>query len=133
MPQIQEVLSNSYKMKAGETTLSQGCVAVHTSTADECARPTGTTADKPVGVLRDAEHEAGKVQTYQVMGFTKVKISAAVSVGDKLTISGVDGRVRKIVNPVDAGMPVIGIAQEAATSANSKIIALLTIGQVHNS
>ncbi len=54
--------------------------------------------------------------------------SAAISVGDRLTISSHAGYVRKLVLPADAGMPVVGVALDALASGTGHVRVLLTLG-----
>lgn len=136
---MNEILTITGTMKAAETTLTQYCVAVHSASTDNTAarevkRPAGTTADKIYGVLRDNQLAAGYVGAFQVMGIALVKTGAAVAEGDTLVISGVTGAVRPLGNPaVDAGLPIVGIAQEYASTSGVIIRVLLTIGErVHS-
>ncbi len=129
MPEMNRLLDDTFQMKAAETTLYQYCVAaLDTATAGQCKRPAGDTTDVVAGVLVDTELAAEKVGNFVTHGRTKLTISAAVAVGDKLVIGAVTGRVRPAVNPTDAGMPIVAIALTAATTAGSRVVGLLTQG-----
>jgi len=130
-----DILNTSYVMKAAETTLNQYCVAVlDTATKKQVTRPAGANAGKIAGVLRDKTHAAGTEALYQVGGFAKVKIASAVSIGDVLVVADTSGRVAaKGTGAHASGTGIVGIAQEAATSANSIITCLLRIGDEFSS
>lgn len=135
---MNEILTKTGKMKAAETTLNQYCVAVHSAGTDNTAqrevkRPAASTADVPFGVLRDYQAAAGDTNAYQVMGIAFCLTGAAVAEGDKLVISGVTGAVRPLSNPSDTGKPIIGIAQEYASTSGVVIRVLLTLGETWHS
>jgi hypothetical protein len=54
--------------------------------------------------------------------------SAAIAVGDRLTVSANPGYARKLVLPADAGMPVVGVALDALGSGTGNVRVLLTLG-----
>jgi len=129
MPEIDEKQLATYKMKAEETTLNQHCVAVlDTATEGQCTRPADALAANIAGVLRDDELAAERTGYFQVAGAAKVKISAAVTIGDLLVIADVQGRVRPFVPGVDdSGTGYVGQALSAATTANSLVVCQLMI------
>jgi hypothetical protein len=135
MGEMNEALNRTYVMKTGETTLGQYCVSVlDTATEGQCTRPAGANAGNIAGVLADTEHVAGKEACYCIAGVTKVKISAAVAIGDVLVISGADGRVApKGAGAHASGIGIVGRALSAANSANSFVRCHLGIPNEYSS
>ncbi len=134
MPNIYDLGSDSFEMKASETTMTINRVAaLDTATAGQCKRPAATTADVLAGVLREASLAEGEIGKFQTDGRAKVEVYAAVSIGDRLVVADETGRVRKAVNPTDAGLPIVGIALTAATTQGSTVYCRLTLGTLLHS
>ena len=131
MPKRQIINSRSFTMTAAETTLNQDCVAVLGSAADHVKRPTAAAAvaDRVAGVLLDASHEAGVTAAYQTHGYSYGIAYAAISIGDRLVVADVAGRLRKEVEASDHGADRVGVAQEAVTTQGSRFVLLLTPSQ----
>jgi len=135
MAEMNDKFNTTFKMKDGETTLNQYCVAVLDIAAEgKVKRPAGAGAGNIAGVLRDTEHEAGKSASYQVAGIAKVKAAEAVSVGDMLIVADAEGRVKpKGTGAHSSGVGIVGRAISAATQANSLVKVILTIPDEYSS
>lgn len=122
--------TRTWTMKAAETTLLKNCFAImDTGTAGQCKRPPATAlvTDIPVGVLQDETHAAGYGGNYQYDGFATAVISESVSIGDKLVIATVTGRVRPLAPATDtSGIRIVGFACEANSTAGNEIVIMLT-------
>jgi len=135
MAEMNDRFSTTFKMKDGETTLAQYCVAVLDTAAEGgVKRPAGAGAGNIAGVLRDTEHEAGKYASYQVAGIAKVTVSEAVAVGDMLIVADVQGRVKpKGTGAHNSGVGIVGRAISPATTAGSLVKVILTIPDEYSS
>jgi len=129
MAEINELLTATYTLKAGETAMGQNCVAV-LDTDDEgvVKRPGGEGAGNIAGVLRDKELEAGRAGCFQVAGIAKVVAASQVRVGDTLIVADAEGRVKpKGDGPHASGAGIVGRALSATSIPGSVVKCLLCI------
>ena len=135
MPEIYEVQTATFKMKAAETTLNFGCCAVlDTATEGQVTRPAAANAGNIAGVLRETSHAAGATAKYQISGYAKCAISEAVAIGDKLIVANVAGQVKPAgTGAHSSGVGKVGVARSAATTAGSLVVVLLTIPNEYGS
>jgi hypothetical protein len=129
MAEINELLSATYTLKAGESAMAQHCVAVLDADAEgQVALPAGEGAGNIAGVLRDTALEAGRAGCFQVAGIAKVKIAAPVSIGDTLVVADAEGRVKpKGGGPHASGEGIVGRAISSASLAGSIVKCILCI------
>jgi len=128
MAEMNDHLSATYKLKAGETTMGQHCVAVLDTTEGQVANPAGAGAGGIAGVLRDTELAAGSYGTFQIAGIAKVKIAEAVSVGELLIVADSQGRVKpKGTGAHASGVGLVGRAISSASTRDSIVKCILTI------
>jgi len=129
MAEINEVLTATYTLKAGEETMSQYCVAVLDAAAEgQVANPAAEGAGRLAGVLRDSELAAGAAGSFQIAGIAKVKIAAAVAIGDILIVADELGRVKpKGTGAHSSGTGIVGRAISAANSEGSLVKCILSI------
>lgn len=129
MAEINELLSTTYTLKAGETAMSQYCVAVlHTGAEGQVVNPAGEGAGNIAGVLRDTTLAAGRAGSFQVAGIAKVKIAEAVTIGDTLIVADSQGRVRpKGAGEHASGAGIVGRAVSSASTAGSIVKCILCI------
>ena len=120
----------TWVMKSGETTLYKNCFAImNTSSQGECKRPPATAlvTDRPVGILQEDSLAAGYPGSFQKTGLATAVISESVSIGDRLVISAVTGRVKPLEEDSDtSGIAIVGCACSAGTTAGDEIVIQLT-------
>ena len=134
MTEINELLSATYCLKSGETTMQQNCVAVLDTTEGKVVTPSGAGAGGIAGVLRDTELEAGEYGTFQVAGIAKVRIAEAVSTGDMLIVADTQGRVKpKGEGAHSSGVGLVGRAISGASTQDSLVKCILTIPNEYSS
>ncbi len=135
MAEMNELLSATYLLKAGETTMEQGCVAVlDAATEGQVTNPAGAGAGSLAGVLRDTSLEAGAHGAFQVAGIAKVKIAEQVAIGDVLIVADTQGRVKPKGDTAHAsGTGIVGRAISAGASAGSVVKCILTIPNEYSS
>jgi len=135
MTEMNSKMNLTFKLKAGETSLNQHCVAVlDTATEGQVTRPAGANAGNIAGVLRDTVLAAEETGNFQVAGIAKVKVAEAVSVGDMLIVADAEGRVKpKGTGAHSSGIGIVGRAISPATQANSLVKVILTIPSEYSS
>ena len=135
MAELNGLLSVTYKLKSGETTLNQNCIAVLDTTEEGTVMNAGSAgAGNIAGVLRDTSLEAGKHGTFQVAGIAKLKAAEAISIGDMLIVADIQGRVKpKGAGVHTSGAGIVGRAISAAISQDSLVKCILTIPNEYSS
>lgn len=134
MAEMNELLSVTYQMKAGEGPLTQHCVAVLDASEGMVAMPSGAGAGNIAGVLRETTLTEGDYGSFQVCGIAKVKVAEAVSVGDTLIVADAQGRVKgKGTGVHNSGVGIVGRAISAATEQDSIVKCILTIPAEYSS
>ena len=129
MGEMNDLLSSTYTLASGATTIEQYTVAVLTSTELEVDNPAAAGAGNIAGVLRDYELAAGETGQFQVAGIAKVKIAEAVAIGDLLVIADTQGRVKPKTAAIEttSGAGIVGRAVSSGTTAGSLVKCILAI------
>ncbi len=129
MAEMNELLTATFSLKAGEATLGRYCVAVLDSATEGVVKnPSGENDGKIAGVLRDVTLEAGETGLFQVAGIAKVKAAAAVAIGDLLVVADAQGRVKaKGTSSNPSGAGIVGRALSGAGEEDTVVKCILCI------
>ncbi len=129
MAEINELLTTTYTLKAGEDAVSQHCVVSLDATCEgRVVNPSGAGAGLIAGVLRDTTLAAGAAGTFQIAGIAKVMAAEAVAVGDMLIVADSQGRVKpQGEGPHVDGTGIVGRAISPAATAGSLVKCILCI------
>ena len=123
MAEMNELLSSVYRLKEGEETLFQNCVAV-LDTEGQVMLPSGPGVSLVAGVLRESTLEGGQSGMFQVCGIAKIRIAEAVTVGDMLVIADTLGRVKP---KTKRNVTIVGRAISSCIDKDGIIKCILTI------
>ncbi len=129
MAEMNELLSTTYTLKAGEDAVSQHCVvSLDAASEGQVVNPAGAGAGLIAGVLRDTALAAGSAGSFQIAGIAKVMIAEAVAVGDLLVVADAQGRVKpKGTGAHASGTGIVGRAISAANTEGSLVKCILSI------
>lgn len=112
-----------------DAAITLGAVVVQGAGDLTCKMPTA--ADPTGGILGVAlESAAAAKDRVSVAGIGAVvpcTASAAIARGDKVTVSGTDGRIKTAAPAVGANVQLVGIAMQSAAGAGEKIGVLITL------
>ena len=128
------VLNKGFLAQTPVTAYAAGLVVTYGTVEQSCITLSAASSLLPLGILTD-DIDAAKIATGKafvgvaLLGLVRAKVGAAVTKGDRLTN---DTSSRVITQTRAAAgaqpLPVVGIAQTAATAANQFIDVLLTPG-----